>query len=125
MRRKVIANATTSRLYAMSTCDKRATHCLIAHAHVRPSVLNQKFAGSRLRSGRVAEAEAPDRGEDVVGGFGTAEGCWIGVVLIEEVHDVGVQGRRAAIDSTPDLPVTRPADGDVEGGEQGVTPWRL
>ncbi len=52
---------------------------------------------------RVAEAEALDRGEDVVGGSGPAEGCRIGIVLIEEGHDVGAQGGHAAIDAPPDL----------------------
>jgi hypothetical protein len=45
---------------------------------------------------RVSEAEALDRGEDVFGEFGLAEGRRIGVVVIEEGHDVGTQGGHAA-----------------------------
>ena len=32
-----------------------------------------------------------------------AEGCWIGVLLIEKGHDVGVQGGHAAIEFHPEL----------------------
>ena len=54
-----------------------------------------------LRS--VSEAEALDRCEDVVGGLGPSEGCRIGIVLVEEGHDVIAQGSDAAINAAPDL----------------------
>ena len=68
------------------------------------SVLNQKFGASDC-GGRVVAAEALDAGKDVIGGFGPAERLWVGVVLVDERGDRGVERGDAAVDAAADLPL--------------------
>ena len=56
-----------------------------------------------------SEAEAVDGGKDVVGGFGPAEGLWLGVVGVDVGMNVGFEGLGRAMDAAADLLV----------GEQG------
>ena len=51
----------------------------------------------------IVSAEAFDGSEDVIGGLGPFEGLGVGVVMTDEVHDVGAQSLDAAIDAAPDL----------------------
>src|SRR6516164_5712351 len=67
------------------------------------SVVNQKFARLRSLDLSIGSAEAFDGSEDVIGGLGPFEGLGIGVVMTDEVHDVGAQSLDAAIDAAPDL----------------------
>jgi hypothetical protein len=64
--------------------------------------MNQKFA-TLGTYGPIVSAEALDRGKDSVGGLGPAKGFGVGVVGLDERHDVGTQGHDAAVDSAPDL----------------------
>jgi len=48
-------------------------------------------------------AEAVDGGKDVVGGFGPAEGLWLGVVGVNVGMDVGLRGFGRAMDAAADL----------------------
>lgn len=50
-----------------------------------------------------AEAEAVDRGKDVVGGFGPAEGLWLGVVGVDVGEDVCFEGLGRTMDAAADL----------------------
>ena len=51
----------------------------------------------------IVTAEARDRGQDVIGGFGRSERFGIGVVAFDERGDVRLEGGDAAIDPAPDL----------------------
>ncbi|MGY4167645.1 hypothetical protein ACVIM8_001718 [Bradyrhizobium sp. USDA 4529] len=64
---------------------------------IGPSVLNQKFATLRLLCLSIVTAEALDGGENIIGGFGPLEWLGVGIVMADEVHDVGAQGLDAAI----------------------------
>src|SRR5688572_19462480 len=50
-----------------------------------------------------SEAEAVDGGKDVVGGFGPAEGLWLGVAGVDVGVDVGFEGSGRAMDAAADL----------------------
>ena len=67
------------------------------------SVLNQKFATLRCLGLSIVAAEPFDGRKDVVGGLGPFEWLGIGVVMTDEVHNVGAQCLDAAIDAAPDL----------------------
>src|SRR6516225_10887371 len=67
----------------------------------RSSVPNQKFATLRWLS--IVPAEPFDGSKDIVGGLGPCEWLGIGVVMTDEVHNVGAQSLDAAIDASPDL----------------------
>src|SRR6185437_2936267 len=69
----------------------------------RTSVLNQNFATLRCLDLSIVAAEAFDGSEDVVGGLDPFERLGIGVVMTDEVHNVGAQSLDAAIDAAPDL----------------------
>ena len=56
-----------------------------------------------MRGLEYCSTEAFDGSEDVVGGLDPFEGLGIGVVMTDEVHDVGAQSLDAAIDAAPDL----------------------
>ena len=66
-------------------------------------MVNQKFARLRSLDLSIGSAEAFDGSEDVIGGLGPFEGLGIGVVMTDEVHNVGAQSLDAAIDAAPDL----------------------
>ena len=67
------------------------------------SVLNQKFATLGCLGLSIVSAEALDGSEDVVGGLGPFEWLGIGIVMTDEVHNVGAQSLDAAVDAAPDL----------------------
>jgi hypothetical protein len=53
--------------------------------------------------GHIFDAEAFDGGEDIVCGFGPAEGLWVCIVLFDEAADCRAECIEAAVDATPDL----------------------
>src|SRR5215469_16314167 len=76
---------------------------IASERNIGASVVNQKFARLRSLDLSIGSAEAFDGSEDVIGGLGPFEGLGIGVVMTDEVHDVGAQSLDAAIDAAPDL----------------------
>jgi hypothetical protein len=48
---------------------------------------------------RIVAAEAFDGSEDIVGGFGPSEALWVGLVMADEIHDVGAQLLNAAVNA--------------------------
>jgi Enoyl-CoA hydratase/isomerase len=56
-------------------------------------------------NGEQSDGSGPalDGSEDIVGGFGPLEWLGIGIVMTDEVHNVGAQSLDAAIDAAPDL----------------------
>src|SRR6516225_6346025 len=67
------------------------------------SVLNQKFATLRYLGLSIVPAEPFDGSKDVIGRLGPFEWLGIGVVMTDEVHNIGAQSLDAAIDAAPDL----------------------
>jgi hypothetical protein len=86
------------------------------------SVPNQKFAASNCGWGIVA-AEALDRGENIVGGLGPAEGLWIGVVAGDELVNGSVQGVEAAVDTASDLPFGKQGEEPLDPGFRRGRLW--
>src|SRR5216684_481514 len=78
--------------------------------------------GLRLSFGwGIVAAEALDRGENIVGRFGPAEGFWIGIVAGDEVVDGSMQGVDAAVNAASDLALGKQGEEPLDLVEPGRT----
>src|SRR5690606_4212668 len=68
--------------------DRKATDGRLPRWLSPPSVPIQKFLSRRYVNLECAAAEALDRGEDIVGGFGPAQRPRVGVLALDERLDV-------------------------------------